>query len=178
MTFGRWLLVHSLSVSILIMLGAAYYFKNELKLNEAYRELLQIDPDAMQVVKKLKPSMQQSSDNQMFNDSSPIEQKDYLLMARQAYWQQDYASAIGYYAREMLKTPNSPDLYGELGNLYYGLKNYERASNNYLKAGKLMLEFNDDARAKQIYEILVSIAPEKANMLLSFKNNKYQELSN
>ncbi len=227
MTFGRWLLVHSLSISILVMLGVGYYFKNELKLNEAYSQLLQIDPDSISlpshstknsskkselqedqvveltVVKKpasndvvilpeqaLSDMSSEHSNTEAVSEKNTVidkqlistnvnqlnvnEQSDYLLMARQAFWDKNYQSSINYYAKEMVKTPKSPDLYGELGNLYYGLKNYELASHNYLEAGKLMIEIDDQVRAKQMYDILLSLAPEKADVLLTLKNDKYQ----
>ena len=241
MTFGRWLLVHSLSISILLMLGVGYMFKNELKLNEAYRQLLKIDADTISLSSK-----ENNEDDQNSKDSkktvreleeskatkentlsfkAPIEQKDpavstlsmndtdkeeakitaklsypketelntiisesiepskveevtesenHLLSARQAYWNKDYQSAIDFYSKAMTNSPNSSDLYGELGNLYYGLKDYDLASSNYLEAGSLMIKNNEDNRAKQIYDILLSIAPDKAKLLLALKNEHNQ----
>lgn len=253
MTFGRWLLVHSLSISILVMLGVGYFFKNELKLNEAYSQLLEIDKKAISLAAK--PATEESASKepaskelvskepalielvkpapiqariaavqekekkaivkvepsaiyqeapvdvfdetaskakldtsnlpstlkatkeapQFSNNTKESEQPvDFLLLARQAYWDENYQLALENYEKELEKMPNSPDLYGEIGNLYYGLKRFDLASTNYLEAGKIMLELNDQARAKKIYDILISIAPDKAEMLLSIKNDKYQ----
>ncbi len=237
MTFGRWLLVHSLSICILIMLGLGYVYKEELKLQEAYSQLLSIDSEALTQEKENSSSGTtvsgkevNSSSNQnmqvretngatnpvvaqgnqqvvnvLSKSSSTVTLKrplpktkvepiastlkpqerlqesvtnntdiDYLLQAREAYWDKNYQLAVNLYTDEINKTPDSPDLYGELGNIYYRLNNYEIASSHYLKAGELFIKTNDQLRAKQIYDILISIAPAKAQILLNFKNQQQQ----
>ncbi len=214
MTFGRWLLVHSLSISILVMLGVGFFFKDELKLNEAYSQLLQLDEstiknlrdggvqetkppiEALEMVEESATQVELSSpplsepvvkeetvaekqqeksfEPEVKSESSVIssvinEPVDYLLKAREAYWDNEFQYAIELYSAEIKKNPSSPDLYGEIGNIYYGLDNYSAASDYYLKAGELFLQANDDIRAKQIYEILVTISPEKAQQLLDVR---------
>jgi len=230
MTLGRWLLIHSLSISIVVMLGVGYLFKQELKLSEAYNQLLQIDSSTLVIVKdisnkeiegatdtkvqqtsnktvdirkssiavvanekEVKPSIVEvnepnsstlpvedvisfSNNTQHVENKSQIEETatDYLLQAREAYWDKDYQYAIQLYSKEIIKNPNSADLYGELGNIYYSLNNYDIASVHYLKAGELFIQNQDEIRAKQVYDILMSIAPARAEMLLQLKNQQHQ----
>jgi len=225
MTFGRWLLVHSLSISILVMLGVGYVYKEELKLQEAYSQLLLIDTQSLssshedkqhKTVKQavignvnneqkvahsiIKNNGEKTSDvkqeekvrveNPLSTEVKPViktthglptfvekeieKDVDYLLNARKAYWDKDYQKAIELYQNEISKNPDSADLLGELGNIYYSLNNYDVASSHYLNAGELFLKTDDQVRAKQIYNILMSIAPDKAQLLLNLKNQQHQ----
>lgn len=73
MTFGRWILVNSFSISILIMLGIGYVYKDELKLNEAYRQLLVIDPEKVLVSPKADSvETAQESSKKPLENSKPI----------------------------------------------------------------------------------------------------------
>ncbi len=99
---------------------------------------------------------------------------DYLLKAREAYRDKNYQTAIQLYSNEITKNPNSADLYGELGNIYYSLNNYDVASVHYLKAGELFIQNLDEIRAKQVYDILISIAPARAERLLQLRNQQHQ----
>ncbi len=213
MTFGRWLLVHSFSISILLMLGLGYVFKEELKLQEAYHQLLSIDSAVLSEQHASAPVDNKVINNKQIvsNDVAPAaintqsrstvtlkrtlpettlepvastlapqpsaqktmpENIDYLLQAREAFWDKNYQLAIKLYTDEIHKTPESADLYGELGNIYYSLNDYDNASTHYLKAGELFLKMNDGIRAKQVYDILISIAPAKAQLLLNLKNQQ------
>ncbi len=44
MSFGRWLLVHSFSLFLLALIILLYLFRSELLLDQAYRQLLSLDP--------------------------------------------------------------------------------------------------------------------------------------
>jgi len=43
MTFGRWLLVHSFSIFLVILLLLGYLYRDELQLEQAYQQLLNLD---------------------------------------------------------------------------------------------------------------------------------------
>lgn len=45
MTFGRWLLVHSFSIFIVVMFILGYFYRDELQLQQAYQQLLSLDPE-------------------------------------------------------------------------------------------------------------------------------------
>jgi hypothetical protein len=43
MTFGRWLLVHSFSIFLVCLLLLGYWFRDELQLQQAYQQLLNLE---------------------------------------------------------------------------------------------------------------------------------------
>ena len=49
MSFGRWLLIHSFSIFLVIAFTFGYVFRNELKLEQVYRQLLNIDPKSVSI---------------------------------------------------------------------------------------------------------------------------------
>jgi tetratricopeptide (TPR) repeat protein len=46
MTFGRWLLVHSFSIFLVTLLVVGYVYREELRLQQAYQQLLGLGPEA------------------------------------------------------------------------------------------------------------------------------------
>lgn len=67
MSFGRWLLVHSFSISLLALLLMLYQFRTELQLDQAYRQLLNLEP-APVVSKQAEKSLPESKTQ----TSSPV----------------------------------------------------------------------------------------------------------
>ncbi|MDJ0832980.1 MAG: tetratricopeptide repeat protein [Gammaproteobacteria bacterium] len=47
MTFGRWLLIHSFSIFLVVLLILGYVYREELQLEQAYQQLLNIEPDKL-----------------------------------------------------------------------------------------------------------------------------------
>lgn len=43
MTFGRWLLIHSFSIFLVGVLIFGYLYRDELQLEQAYQQLLNLD---------------------------------------------------------------------------------------------------------------------------------------
>ncbi len=52
MSFGRWLLVHSFTLLLLILILAGYFFRTELKLEMAYQQLLNLNPEPITEIEK------------------------------------------------------------------------------------------------------------------------------
>jgi len=53
MTFGRWLLIHSFSIFLVSLLVLGYLYREELQLEQAYQQLLNLDPPTEDVIKSL-----------------------------------------------------------------------------------------------------------------------------
>lgn len=51
MTFGRWLLIHSFSIFLLILFFLGYIYRDELKLVQAYEQLLNLDDKPLKIGK-------------------------------------------------------------------------------------------------------------------------------
>ena len=60
MTFGRWLLIHSFSIFLVVILVLGYIYREELKLEQAYSQILDLG-NAETVVKSLKQDEQQQA---------------------------------------------------------------------------------------------------------------------
>ncbi len=180
MTFGRWLLIHSFSIFLVVILVLGYIYREELKLEQAYSQILDLG-NAETVVKPLKQEKQQASpdrhdevktvDNstpevQQVIATSPAEkqplviaptivhaethQQDVLFDAREAYWQRDYQAAIGKYRNLIESDPKNPDYSGELGNVYYAMNDYRNASELYFRTAMLLLEQGQRDEAGQL----------------------------
>jgi len=54
MSFGRWLLIHSFSIFLMAALSLAYLFRNELKIEQVYHQLLNIDPKSVSITSRPK----------------------------------------------------------------------------------------------------------------------------
>ena len=52
MTFGRWLLIHSFSIFLVTLLILGYVYREELQLEQAYEQLLKIEPDKLTMADK------------------------------------------------------------------------------------------------------------------------------
>ncbi len=49
MTFGRWLLIHSFSIFLVTLLILGYIYREELKLEQAYQQLLNLEPEKVTI---------------------------------------------------------------------------------------------------------------------------------
>ncbi len=56
MTFGRWLLIHSFSIFLVVLLILGYVYREELQLEQAYQQLLKIEPEKIAFDSKPEPS--------------------------------------------------------------------------------------------------------------------------
>lgn len=54
MSFGRWILIHSFSIFLVAMLVLGYLYREDLQLEQAYQQLLNLDQPAEQVINSLK----------------------------------------------------------------------------------------------------------------------------
>ena len=79
MTFGRWLLVHSFSIFLVCLLLLGYVYRDELKLEQAYQQLLNFDSEEQVAVDSAKsdeitPSSEpviENKDSQLTTESAP-----------------------------------------------------------------------------------------------------------
>ena len=79
MTFGRWLLVHSFSIFLVCLLLLGYVYRDELKLEQAYQQLLNFDSEEQVAVDSAKsdeitPSSEpviENKDRQLTTESAP-----------------------------------------------------------------------------------------------------------
>ena len=77
-----------------------------------------------------------------------LSSKQRLYLARQAYWDKNYADAIYLYQQLIQENANNPDYLGELGNIYYSLNDNQNASRLYFQAAMVFINRNEHDRAR------------------------------
>jgi tetratricopeptide (TPR) repeat protein len=202
MSFGRWLLTHSLSLFLVAMLLAAWFWRDELELERAWTQLRQVGgsmelaaskagkapaetavataspeddrPDAArEPVPEPAPTMPQTASpapaSEPANDealpAAGNHEESLLQAARKAFWSRDFDRSIALYQRLIEEQPGNPDHLGELGNIYYNLNRFDRAAELFHRAGRLLVEQGDLARARQLLPALMSLDREKGQSL-------------
>jgi TolA-binding protein len=197
MTFGRWLLIHSFSICLVGLLVLGYLYREELQLEQAYQQLLNLNSPTEEVIKSLtldKQTQQKAEseskkpdeisqpisepDKEKASDeiSDPIQvtptikqievrQNDRLFDARQAFWARDYQTAIGHYQQLIKQYPENPDYYGELGNVYYTMNDYNNAAELYFRTAQLLLRQGQRDAAGQLLSPLNAMNRELGDKL-------------
>ena len=215
MTFGRWLLVHSFSIFLVVLLVAGYVYREELRLQEAYHQLLNLSPQPTQETagksssgsrSQVEPAAQApevattpvarpspaaepqatletghstlpESVNQTARnlplvvsptiESEVIELDGLLIEARGAFWDKRFDQAIQSYQALLQQQPTNPDLFGELGNVYYAMNDYQRAAEHYFEAASLLIQSGEVSRARQLIAPVTAMDRELGERLSS-----------
>lgn len=86
----------------------------------------------------------------------PPKQKFYQLInkARHAYWQNRYQESVSYYQQAIKLMPDSPEGYGELGNVYYTQGEWDKSGENLYQSAIRLL---DQGRADKAHSMLLII---------------------
>ncbi len=206
MSFGRWLLTHSLSLFLVVMLLAAWFWREELELDRAWSQLRQVGSEMELARSEPQPTLREeqatsvpavaeataeptptSKDREVSaqSDAAPAAEREAavtpapanetaarpqtdqqrLMAARKAFWARDFDRAISLYQELIEANPRSPDYLGELGNIYYNLNRFDRAAELFHRAGLLLVELGDRARARQLLPALMSLDRELGKQL-------------
>ncbi len=208
MSLGRWLLTHSLSLFLVAMLLAAWFWRDELELDRAWAQLRQVGSDMEQGQQATTPSAEGDtvrksaaappSEVEQAASRSPVVQtpeprsdrtpqpatespeaqesggqtpppapspQQRLMQARKAFWSRDFDRAIALYRQLIETAPDNPDYLGELGNIYYNLNRFDQAAELFLKAGTLLVQKGEVARARQLLPALQSLDRELGQQL-------------
>lgn len=88
-----------------------------------------------------------------------------LEQARKAYWTRDIAGAETLYKSLLRDAPNSADIKGELGNLYYTQRRMPEAAQMYHQTGLQLIKDRNTQQIIPLIGVLQSIAPDLANDL-------------
>jgi len=195
MTFGRWLLIHSFSIFLVGLLIFGYIYRDNLQLEQAYQQLLNLDVEPATPVSELEKNQQQKVvENNVVKPSSTalekpdtapaladssvspletkptiseviIEQDELLFKARRAYWDKDYETAIKSYQELIYKEKTNADYLGELGNIYYALNDFPNASRHYYQAAMVLISHNQYEKARQLVSPITAMNRELGDKL-------------
>lgn len=87
------------------------------------------------------------------------------VAARNAYRNGDYDAAIRNYERVITTTENNFDAWGELGNVHYRIRNYERAAEAYYEAARILIQQGKVRRVAGLLPLMARLDPEKSRQL-------------
>ena len=102
-------------------------------------------------------------------------QQDLLIQAREAFWRRDLATAEALYSQLAEAQPGNPDLWGELGNLYFSQNKIKEASDAYYKAAEILIEEGHIRQVENLLGIIGNVDQEKARELFERMQSKYQQ---
>ncbi len=83
--------------------------------------------------------------------------KKILIMARQSFWNGDVSEAENLYLKLIAIDASNPDVYGEIGNIYYTQGKWKQAGQAYYQAAIRLLAQQKDARASNQISYLLRV---------------------
>ncbi len=84
---------------------------------------------------------------------------------RQAFWEGDYELAVESYRSLLQDEPMNPDAWGELGNIYYAMKDWTRAVRAFGRATAALIHLERLDEAEKILTVIRGIDPALADRL-------------
>lgn len=100
-----------------------------------------------------------SSDSR-FSDADKI-----LHMARQSFWSGNAQKSEKLYLDLVTIEDNDPDLYGELGNVYYSQGKWQKAGAAYYEAAIRLLAMKQDGQVGYLLRVIQGLDADKAEQL-------------
>lgn len=88
-----------------------------------------------------------------------------LDRARRAYWVGDLPAAVQAYQALLDRDPADPDVWGELGNVYYAQGRWSEAGEAYYEAARRLQARGDARQLGYLLRLIEGLAPEKAAKL-------------
>ena len=85
-----------------------------------------------------------------------------LRHARELYWKNQFEEAESAYLKLAEHAPQNPDVFGELGNVYYSQGKWKQAAYTYNKAVLLLVDLKRLKRADHLLRFIQSIDAEAA----------------
>ena len=87
------------------------------------------------------------------------------LQARAAYGRGDLATATQHYLALSEQQSDNPDVFGELGNVYYARGNFPQAGEAYYKAAIRLLELGQMGQMQYLVRVIEGLSPDNAAKL-------------
>ncbi len=121
---------------------------------------------AVDVADKLKSSEGDSSPgNGLADDKSAESVRELLKSARMAYWSGDIQSAEKLYLYLANIEDSNPDVYGELGNIYYAQGEWKQAGKAYYEAAIRLLAINKGDQVNYLLQLIQGLDSDSAQLL-------------
>lgn len=101
-------------------------------------------------------------------DSKNSQEQQYFSIinnARHAFWQGNYKESVTLYEQAILHLPARVDAYGELGNVYYAMGEWDRSGENLYLAALRLIESGEIEAARYLSSVIKGLKPERAKEL-------------
>lgn len=93
------------------------------------------------------------------------EQRNQLIQARESFWMRDIDASIKQYKLLTDDVSNSPDILGELGNVYLMAGDAQQAAESYVAAAELLMGTQRQMMIWQLMAVIEREMPDKAQSL-------------
>jgi tetratricopeptide (TPR) repeat protein len=94
--------------------------------------------------------------------SSQQEYQQVINKARHAYWQGQYQQSVSLYEQAIKLMPETPDGYGELGNVHYAQGEWDKAGESLYQAAIRLLDKGRTDKANNLLSIIRGLQHERA----------------
>ncbi|MCW9047579.1 MAG: hypothetical protein OQK46_05815 [Gammaproteobacteria bacterium] len=137
------------------------------------------DLDMKQIVSAVKESvsetletfMDEKESQPLESDSSLLSAQELIFKARLAYWNGDLKTAESTYIKLTEMLSDDPNVYGELGNLYYMQSKWKLASDAYYHAALKLSKTKNAYQAQHLLRIIRGLDTETADKLQAELNH-------
>lgn len=106
-----------------------------------------------------------SPGNGLADDKSAESVRELLKSARMAYWSGDIQSAEKLYLYLANIEDSNPDVYGELGNIYYAQGEWKQAGQAYYEAAVRLLAINKGDQVSYLLQLIQGLDSDSAQLL-------------
>jgi hypothetical protein len=98
-------------------------------------------------------------------EPAPVSYQSVLHKARRAYWNGNMAEAEKAYQQLSELQSRDPNVFGELGNIYYAQGKWKQAGNAYYEAAIRLIELNQPVQVNYLLRVIQDLDVESANKL-------------
>ena len=135
--------------------------KDEGKVKEVVVEVDEVKP----VIAKLKSSDALKSEPSISTDKQASDSSRILFIARQSFWNGDSELSEKFYLDLAQHEDTDPDVYGELGNVYYAQGKWKQAGEAYYEAAVRLLALKKNDQINYLLRVIQGLDKKSADKL-------------
>jgi len=118
-----------------------------------------------EMIESVDDANENESQEVVSDESLSLDNMAVLQKARQAYWNGNMAEAEKAYQELSELTSQDPNVYGELGNIYYAQGKWKQAGEAYYEAAVRLIKLNQRAQVNYLLRVIQGLDAESADKL-------------
>lgn len=99
------------------------------------------------------------------HEQAPVNARDMLMVARQTFWNGNPLDSEKLYLDLVSLQENNPNVYGELGNVYYSQGKWQQAGKAYYEAAIRLLDLKQTQQVNYLLRVIQGLDAESAEKL-------------